>query len=796
MENEQETPRKWGRCKKFFVFLLILAILGAVVYFYRDKPYKLVRTTDFNAEVNSAAGEIVDYHYAYNALQDEELGDPEENGWRLILQAFGPRALEQVQIASTIPWEQIPTAEEGKHWFEDYWTPLCEKFKLDPKERPTMYDRMDLWSYVEKHGLTGDEPEPKEDDWKLGWYYENYEKKPSKVENRNVYDALMRKPWTKEEYPYAAQWLDENADYLEVFSKAARSPRCRCWRILKDHPDGTFIGVLLPDAQYTREIARQLCARANYRLGSGDVSGALDDVETITLFARAKLESRSDFLVDRLVAVALLGIASGVQIYNTPVPPTDAELARAAALWRDFYKTDDLPNEYDYLTNMSTLALDSEKIFSLGAFQDLLVLRRNGSSVMELLGDVPSEFNWTFEWFTAKAMEWTFFTAPPVNDAKAFGKYREIWEQYISDPEFEDEMEDHFDVLAWAKSSPETNLAYWGAHYLLPAVAASREAFYRMGCVMREKSIVCALLAYQREHGALPPTFTVDAEGKPLHSWRVLILPYLGEKEKALYDEIALDEPWNSEHNRQFFDRAPSTYKCPSWKPRGSKKSRPDPPHYLKLSEDYSKNTCFSVLVGNDGFFDESGVGKDLNAALEAKGYDAARQPIVVERGEPVCWMKPDAELRVDHYATGLVDDVNRFFKDHRHAGGLNVASPSGSAIFIGATISSDELNALLRGLPEPPKKTDDVAELGAEAESVETEAEAAEAESEPTPEETASEPAEATETEEPTTEETASEPDEAAEAEAEQAPEESEAPESTPEESMDEGEAAPESAE
>ena len=275
-EKEQEAPKKKrGRCKKFFVCILILAIIGAVAYFYRDKPFKLVQTADFDAEVNSAAGEIVDYHYAYNALQDEELGVAEENGWRLILQALGPRALEQEDLASRIPWEEFPTNEESKSWFENYWTPLCEKFKLDPKERPTMYERMNLWSFVEKNGLTGNEPEPNDEN-SVGFYYENFEKKPSKVAFAEAYDALMRKPWTKEEFPYAAQWFDENADYIDVFSQAARSPRCFCWRNLKDLPDGTFIGILLPDAQYTREIARQLTARANYRLGSGNVSGALD----------------------------------------------------------------------------------------------------------------------------------------------------------------------------------------------------------------------------------------------------------------------------------------------------------------------------------------------------------------------------------------------------------------------------------------------------------------------------------------------------------------------------------------
>jgi len=49
--------------------------------------------------------------------------------------------------------------------------------------------------------------------------------------------------------------------------------------------------------------------------------------------------------------------------------------------------------------------------------------------------------------------------------------------------------------------------------------------------------------------------------GKPLLSWRVAILPQLGEA--ALYKQIRLDEPWDSPHNRQFWDRMPMAYELP-----------------------------------------------------------------------------------------------------------------------------------------------------------------------------------------------------------------------------------------
>ncbi len=49
------------------------------------------------------------------------------------------------------------------------------------------------------------------------------------------------------------------------------------------------------------------------------------------------------------------------------------------------------------------------------------------------------------------------------------------------------------------------------------------------------------------------------ADGKPLLSWRVHVLPFLDEM--ALYKEFHLDEPWDSEHNRRLIERMPDVYR-------------------------------------------------------------------------------------------------------------------------------------------------------------------------------------------------------------------------------------------
>ncbi len=53
--------------------------------------------------------------------------------------------------------------------------------------------------------------------------------------------------------------------------------------------------------------------------------------------------------------------------------------------------------------------------------------------------------------------------------------------------------------------------------------------------------IALALRMYRQDKGCFPPAFVADSSGKPLHSWRTLILPYLDMS--ALYQAYDFAEP-------------------------------------------------------------------------------------------------------------------------------------------------------------------------------------------------------------------------------------------------------------
>ena len=97
-------------------------------------------------------------------------------------------------------------------------------------------------------------------------------------------------------------------------------------------------------------------------------------------------------------------------------------------------------------------------------------------------------------------------------------------------------------------------------------------------CSNRLRAIGLAIIRYADEHGHYPPAYVADEHGTPMHSWRVLILPYLdrlasdgrggaNDTYADVYSEYREDEPWNSPHNATLADRV-TAYQCAAHRER------------------------------------------------------------------------------------------------------------------------------------------------------------------------------------------------------------------------------------
>lgn len=99
---------------------------------------------------------------------------------------------------------------------------------------------------------------------------------------------------------------------------------------------------------------------------------------------------------------------------------------------------------------------------------------------------------------------------------------------------------------------------------LLPAVQTARST-RRSPCTNQLKLIGIALQNYHDTYKEFPPAYLADADGKPMHSWRVLILPFMEDAEpQAVYKAYDFSEPWNGPKNRQLAARAAQAFRCPS----------------------------------------------------------------------------------------------------------------------------------------------------------------------------------------------------------------------------------------
>lgn len=64
-----------------------------------------------------------------------------------------------------------------------------------------------------------------------------------------------------------------------------------------------------------------------------------------------------------------------------------------------------------------------------------------------------------------------------------------------------------------------------------------------------------AVANYVDANNHFPPAYILGPDGKPWHSWRVLILPYI--EQDSLFKVYRFDEPWNGPNNSQLACQMP-----------------------------------------------------------------------------------------------------------------------------------------------------------------------------------------------------------------------------------------------
>ena len=139
------------------------------------------------------------------------------------------------------------------------------------------------------------------------------------------------------------------------------------------------------------------------------------------------------------------------------------------------------------------------------------------------------------------------------------------------------------------------------------------------------EKLALAMYKYEKAYFRLPPAVTVNQFNKPLLSWRVLMLPYVGEEK--LYKEFHLDEPWDSNHNKKLIAKMPAMFRAPN----------------KKLADEFK--TVYLAPVSKETVFQPDGAVVKLGNIFD--GTSNTILLVQANDGSAVIWTKPD-DLPVD----------------------------------------------------------------------------------------------------------------------------------------------------
>jgi prepilin-type processing-associated H-X9-DG protein len=204
---------------------------------------------------------------------------------------------------------------------------------------------------------------------------------------------------------------------------------------------------------------------------------------------------------------------------------------------------------------------------------------------------------------------------------------------------------------------------------LLPAVQAAREAARRAQCTNNLKQIGLAMMNYESANGTFPPVAVFDANGKPLLSWRVMLLPYLEEVE--LYNKFHLDEPWDSPNNKPLGEMVLKVFQCPS---------------ETNLS---GPLTTYQVIVDPTSIFTGNATGISRRELTDGSGNTL----MVVESAHAVSWSKPD-----DLSLAAAANDPS-LGPVSKHPGGFNALFADGSVQFVKSSPSNPLSPSMLKAM-------------------------------------------------------------------------------------------------
>jgi len=448
--------------------LAILMIFCTATLFAEDKVMEIKGplTEDGLIDFFKAAEELI---YPPEFATDD-------NGFRIFTRQFG-------------------VVGDATRYGQYYRLQTYEKLKLDPDTPPTLEYPKETFSIITEYYKAKGETY----NWSRGGSAAN--------------------PWTLEQLPMLADWVKEIDKPLDAIAEAIRKPvflpplgQPEEW--LEPESPRNLISIPLPNhTQLCRDIARHFQARAMYRVGQGNIDGAIDDKLVVHRLGRQT--SSGGFFVPYLVGITIEGMAGGMLIDANPERPfTKEQIQRLLA------GLDALPPRAS-----TSLAHEAERLSILSVVQDLAVAhKRGGRALHDMLGDVlggpvlpimlPASFDWNVVYRRVNEICDAMQEPPPKEKFHAFLEAADNlnrWEGIAR--------------TLLTRDGLEMCVADSGIALLIPVNQAVEEAVRRLECAENMQRLVWAIKLYQ-----------LDNDNKlPVGNWAEKIAPYLGENPERYF---------------------------------------------------------------------------------------------------------------------------------------------------------------------------------------------------------------------------------------------------------------------
>jgi hypothetical protein len=214
-------------------------------------------------------------------------------------------------------------------------------------------------------------------------------------------------------------------------------------------------------------------------------------------------------------------------------------------------------------------------------------------------------------------------------------------------------------------------ILFFAACLLVPCIERIPDGGPRLDSAYTLKVIGIALHTYHDVFKKPPPVVVRDKEGKPLYSWRILMLPYL--EEKPLYEQFRLDEPWDSPQNLKLLEATPECYRV-YW---------PDDP---------PGKTRYQLFTGP---------GTALEPGLPWP--PSAERLMAAESGQPVLWTKPadivyDPNGPLPPLGAGYAKSIRLLCSEIGVQHGFNACFGDGRVRFVRDNADEQVLRGLITG--------------------------------------------------------------------------------------------------